>query len=147
MVEVGYLPERLSFEALLEVARSKGCTKRVFTTTAAQLKLARARVGEAALALEGQPRAAKGSDQLYYLRRSPLRFLPLTALQARRVNAALGTAGGDPGRWLSPRQSLLLERIEAAVESDANALDGLERPDDPARLDEYSRRLAEQLPD
>lgn len=103
MVEVTFRPDRIPFETLLAGAEKKDCATHVYTTTEAQLKLARAKVGERAKALSAPVKRAKDSDQLYYLRKSPLRELSLSPLQSRRVNAALGL-GADPLAWLSPRQ-------------------------------------------
>lgn len=52
-------------------------------------------------------------DPQYYLSRNSLRHLPMTPLQATRVNAALGTEG-NPERFLSPRQIELAAMINAS---------------------------------
>ncbi len=106
-----------------------------------QLEVARAKVGDAALKLVGEPRASKDSDQLYYLARSPLRYLPLTPLQARRVNGALGSKR-NPSDWLSPRQLELASELEQV---DKKRLAGLERPASIPALVGYEVRLRKQL--
>jgi len=103
VVEVRYRPQRIPFADLLASAEASDCAARVYTTTDGQLALARAKLGERAAPLAGALERAKDEDQLYYLRKSPLRALDLTPLQQRRVNAALGLER-DPAAWLSPRQ-------------------------------------------
>lgn len=142
VVTVRFDAARLSHEALLAHAKQHGCTTRVWTTSDEQLEAARAAVGDRAVALgEASIRRAKESDQLYYLRQSPLRYLPLTPLQARRINASL-YGRKEPGPWLSPRQAALFQRIEAKLASDPTALDGLERPGNLEELDEYEALLS-----
>ena len=147
VVEVAFRPAVLSYSALLDHAIASQCDQAVFATGDEQLALARGRVGERARRLEGEPRVAKDSDQLYYLLQSPLRFLPLTPAQARQVNGALGTQG-DPAAYLSPRQVALLASVERAYAEDPESFDGLERPaGDEALtgLDEHSERVLELL--
>lgn len=146
MVEVEFRPDLLSYAELLDFAVETSCDQRVYATSEAQLRTARGRVGSKAELLDGRPRDAKPSDQLYYLSRSPLRYLPLTPGQARKVNAALGRRGTEPpSAFLSPRQSQLLERIQAALEKDEKALESLKRPDDLGALREYAAELESRL--
>lgn len=145
VVTVTFDPELVSYPALLGHAKEHGCTNRVWATTDSQLGAAREALGDIAVPLgETAIRPAKASDQLYYLRNSPLRFLPLTPLQARRVNGAMYLRK-EPKAWLSPRQLELLKGIEAALSKDATALEGLQRPEGLGELDEYSAKLMERL--
>ncbi len=104
---------------------------------AAALKCATVRSDETA-------RAARRSDQEFYLGRSTLRFLPLTPLQATRVNASLGS-GVDPARWLSPRQRTLAGEIDAAFRREPGRFARLERPASIAALPAYERDLGAAL--
>ncbi len=126
VVEVHYLPERIAYETLLERAVAFDCADRVFAHSDAQLTVARKKLGDRAVRTDESARDAKISDRKWHLQRSPLRWLPLTAAQAARVNADLG-AGRDGTRWLSARQRDLAQRIEAAAQRDA--LRGLQLPD------------------
>lgn len=144
VVIVEYRPAVVAYEALLESAKEQGCASHVWATTAAQLETAREVLGDRARELDGEPRDAKASDQLYYLRNSVLGYLPLTPLQARRVNGALYTKR-DPGRWLSPRQTDLRERIEKTLAADSQALAELKRPSEIDQLDEYTEKLEAAL--
>ena len=91
-----------------------------------------------------QERKAPASEPLHRLRRSPLRLLPLTPMQARRVDAAL-TADGDPSAHLSPRQSLLRTRILRALRIDGQALQGMTRPEHIEELPGYQATLERVL--
>ena len=144
VVTVEFRPDVIDYRTLLRTAREHGCATHAWTTTDGQHKVARTLLGDKAARLDGEPRAAKASDQLYYLRNSDLRYLPLTPLQARRMNGALYTSD-DAGRWLSPRQDAIRKRIEKALEKDEKALSRLERPADPKQLDEYTSELEEAL--
>ncbi|HEX9793420.1 MAG TPA: VPGUxxT family thioredoxin-like (seleno)protein, type 2 [Planctomycetota bacterium] len=121
VVEVRFRPDQLSFDALLDRARELECASLVYAEDDAQLAAARAKVGAEAQLRTAVTRTAKASDQLWYLRQSPLRFVPMSALQQRRVNAALA-AEESPYRVLSRRQIHLGEIVPAL---DAEQLGGL----------------------
>ena len=144
VVEVDYDTERLGFDVLLEKAIEFSCDQHVYETSDEQLKVARERLGERVSRLGEELRAGKASDQLYYLGRSHLRYVPLTPVQARRVNGALG-AKGDPLHYLSTRQAALAGRIAAALAKQADALEELTRPARLAELDEYQAALTQRL--
>ncbi len=144
VVEVQFQPGVLSYARLLDHAIAKSCDQWIYATTDAQLAAASAKVGERVERHSGELRVAKASDQLYYLLASPLNYLPLTPVQARQVNGALGLKA-SPDRYLSPRQKALAERIPEALRKDADALKGLERPGNTTELDEYEAELRERL--
>lgn len=114
VVEVSFDPERISFEELLRHAEDNECASKVIARTDEQLDLAVSVVGERA-SRSDEP-IAVDKDVKYYLSKSPLAALPMTELQAARVNASL--KAGDWKQWLSPRQLALFERLEEARESD-----------------------------
>jgi len=151
VVEVTYDPRRVAYGELLETAIERGCASRAWVRAGdARLDAARAALGDLAEPLEVEPRAARASDQLYYLGLSPLRFVPLTPLQATRVNGALGlrvmgVEGPEPSRFLSPRQRALAGRIERALDRDGGALDSLARPPSREALASYAARLEARL--
>lgn len=109
VVEVEFDPSALPFETLVRSARQRKCASRVYARTDAQQSVAAAIAGQAVVRSDEAIRA--DGEPKYYLGRSPMRFVPMTSLQAGRVNAALGT-GGEPRSWLSPRQHELLAIIE-----------------------------------
>lgn len=144
VVEVRFRPEVLPFERLLDAAIARSCDQQVYTTTETQEAIAKARVGDRAQRFDGALRDAEASDQLYYLGRSRLRHLPLTPMQARQVNAALGTSG-TAEHLLSPRQRAQGQRILALSEEVATLLDGLTRPSELTQLADYETRLTQVL--
>ncbi len=147
VVTVRFNAKELSYERLLGHAKEHGCTTKVWTTSDEHLAAAKKVVGDQAVSLgETSIRVAKESDQVYYLRNSPLRFLPLTPLQARRVNGAMYLKQ-DIKPWLSPRQLELATSVQAKLAKSPKALDGLERPADLAQLDEYEAELRAKLQD
>ena len=109
VVEVSFDPKRLSFEDLLAFAEEHECASKVIARTDAQLELAKSVVG--ARASRSDKPIDIDKDIKYYLSKSPLAALPMTELQAARVNASL--AEGTWRQWLSPRQLDLLSRLEA----------------------------------
>lgn len=143
VVNVRFDPERVTYGELLARAREVECASHVFTTNEAQAKLC-AELELPNSALESTPKDAKPSDHLHDLAASPLRYLPMTTLQALRVNAALGN-GTDPDRWLSPNQLELAAALPALVREHPERLEGLTRPEDTAALAGYERLIRRAL--
>ncbi|HEB53214.1 MAG TPA: hypothetical protein ENI87_08175 [bacterium] len=123
-VRVTFDTRRLAFARLLEHARAGDCARHVWTTTAEQQRLAAEVVGARARPLRsmvGEQAPRRDRDQHYYLGRTALRFVPMTGVQATRVNAALHgrtLAAADLGRFLSPRQLRWLESVQMAPDAD-----------------------------
>lgn len=109
VVEVRFDPNVISFDKLLRHATDNECASKVFTRTNQQQALARQRIGQRAERSDEPIRTDK--DPKYYLGKTALGALPMTELQANRVNASLKT--GTWKQWLSPRQLELLKRIKA----------------------------------
>ncbi|MFQ5490085.1 MAG: VPGUxxT family thioredoxin-like (seleno)protein, type 2 [Phycisphaerae bacterium] len=109
VVEVHFDPHTIAFGDLLKQARSQKCADTVFARTEGQQALASATLARQAfratepIKIDKQPK--------YYLAQTPYRYLPMTELQAGRVNAALHFKA-DPDVNLSPRQLKLLETIK-----------------------------------
>ena len=147
IVEVVFLPMELPYADLVKHAIAHSCDQMVFTSDEQQARVARELVGsDKVTAFKKTTRAAKASDRLYYLNRSPYRFLPLTPLQARRVNSALH-GKRDPGLWLSPRQMGMWRELEEALKDPERAkfIEKLVRPDDLGGLAAYERHLLRAL--
>ncbi len=147
VVEVVFDPAVLGYETLLSSARQMGCAKKVYTHDLEQLRAATKLVGDDAKPPGSPARSARASDQKFALQRNELRYLPLTPMQATKVNAELRrSAGRDPSRQLSPRQRKLLDAVRKAIAKDKSALRGLKRPNAlealPAYEDELRARLA-----
>jgi len=137
VVEVTYDPERLDWQSLLGQARRSGCASTVWVPDAG-------RASDETHHLEGSVRAAKSSDQLYYLGHSPLRLLPLTPLQARRLNNALA-ANRPVDTWLSARQRQIARRLEQLDAASTARLADWNRPTDHPGLAQYTRDLEHAL--
>ncbi len=144
VVRLEFDPKVVDYRKLLDTAQSFECASKVFALSDEQLSLARDLVGADAVRVADPMREAKDSDQLYYLRNSNLRHLPLTPFQATKVNGALGLKQPvEP--WLSPRQRKLLETIESLPDATAAKLDPLMFPEDEDELGSYARKLDEFL--
>jgi hypothetical protein len=90
-----------------------------------------------------------GNQQQYHLwLRKPWHFVPLTGLQATKVNAAL-LYRTDPAAYLSPSQVAIQQRLQALYAKNWRALDDLEgavRVDRaPAELGDYWRRIEREV--
>lgn len=109
VVELRFDPKLIRYEELLAEARKMNCLSHAFVSTEAQLEVAAAILGDSKASLAKSPaKDAKASDQLYYLKKSPLSKLALSPLQKTRINADL-RVGADAKRWLSPRQRAALQ--------------------------------------
>ncbi len=144
VVEVFYDPKRLPFVELVRNANDAGCADVVFVGDGDRYESAREVLGgDVKLSVEAL-RAAKPSDEKYHLEHSNLRFVPLTPLQATRVNAWL-ERHEDPRPLLSPRQAELWKAIATLLADDPDALAKFQRPDSIDGLSAYTRRLESLL--
>lgn len=111
VVEVEFDALALDFKDLLKKARELDCLNRVYTRTDAQQKIAEASVGRLAERTDVEIDAR--TRQKYHLVNTPLyAWLPLTPIQAARVNSALAH-GESPDRFLSPSQKQYKTRLAA----------------------------------
>lgn len=110
VVEVQFDPATISYASLLKKAKALDCASEVFTRNEAQHTEARRLLGDRAIRTDDAVRPDK--QPKYYLSNTPYRHVPMTQLQAARVNAALPKEE-DPNRFLSPRQIKLLGIIRA----------------------------------
>lgn len=111
VVEVEYDADALPFARLVQTARSMSCADRIYARDDGQLAAARDADAGAAVRSDAPIRPTPGDDK-YSLRQSIYRFVPMTAAQSSRANAALA-AGDDPSVWLSERQQALARQIKA----------------------------------
>ena len=144
VVEVTFDPTIVTYDSILKAAVEKDCATRVWAHNDTQFEKAKAAVGDRARTLNERAKDAKPADQLFALGRAPHQYLPLTPMQATKVNADLRQRR-KPERWLSPRQKQLLQRIITALDHDANALATLSRPSDINKLGDYHTRLVAML--
>jgi len=144
VVEVVYDPAVLGFETLVESARKMDCASAVYAHTAGDLALARDLVGDLAKPAPERARMVADDQVKYALKRTPMARLPLTPLQAARINADI-RLGPDPRRWLSPRQLKLLDAVKQLLEEDPDALNDFSPPEKPGLLADYQSRLEDHL--
>jgi hypothetical protein len=139
VVEVEFDPSVLSFEKLVASAKEMDCTHRVFARTQQQLEIARKIVGEKAT-LSTREIDADTQQQYHLAHYSVYHYLPLTRLQATKVNALLA-AEKRPDAVLSPGQLKRVQQISQKLKADPKALRDL-RPDrSPKGINAYAREL------
>ncbi|MFT7663845.1 MAG: hypothetical protein ACI87A_002072 [Planctomycetota bacterium] len=111
VIEVQFDPKTLAYTELLAQARKFNCLSHAYVTSKQQLSQAQTVLGGSKVKqVTERAKDAKASDQLYYLKRSPLHKLTLSPLQKTRVNAAL-RLGKSGTEWLSPKQKLAADQL------------------------------------
>jgi hypothetical protein len=146
VVQVTFDRREIRFEELLQKAKELQCTSRVYAHDRGQWEIARKDpdLTVELLSEAESMRDAEPADQRYFLRQTPLVWLPLTDYQATKVNAAVA-AREDVQVWLSPRQRALRQRIQRVLEHDLKAFAGLEPLPAPDQLADYAQTLAERI--
>ena len=144
VVQVRYDAAVVDYRSLLRTAQTLQCASTVYAHTDEQLGVARAEAGSDAKPATGEFREADASDRKYYLRNSGLCYLPLTELQATRINAALAEET-DVKKLLSPRQRALSVRIKSLTSRMPDSMNDWVTPDSNAELPAYAARLARHL--
>lgn len=110
VVQVEYDPDVVSYEKILKQGKSASCAGKAYCQNAEQIQVAGKVLGESQISSPGSFRP--DDEPKYYLSRTAYRFIPMTAIQATKVNARVGqyTPAKD---LLSPRQLLLLDYVQA----------------------------------
>lgn len=109
VVKVRYAPDLLEYKDLLSKAKSVSCADAAYTDDKGEANEATTlfKSGE----IRSTSRYRVDREDKYYLRRSDLRFVPLTKLQKTRFNSMIAR-GLDPTSMLSPRQLSFLEKVD-----------------------------------
>jgi hypothetical protein len=129
VVEVEFDPTKVSHDALATRAKTMACF--------------RAAVREDA----GGAIDASNQQQYHLWLHKPWHYVPLTRLQAARVNAAI-VARESPDRFLSPTQLSLQRRLQRLADRNARLFDGLESLNvdrGPEGISRYARQLTDRL--
>jgi hypothetical protein len=113
VVEVEYDPNLISYNDLVNKARHDQVADHVFVKDGNQKNVAEKVVGKSSVSDIGDFRP--DSDPKHYLSQTIYKYVPMTSLQASRVNVAIGS-GGSPDDYLSPRQLELLNYIKSHPE-------------------------------
>jgi len=110
VVELEFNPRIIEYQKLLAQAKKLDCASRVYTRDDTQQEVAARKVGSDAVRSDETMRPDK--EPKYYLSKTAYKHVPMTALQAARVNGAIGHKQ-DPKPFLSPKQIELLGVIES----------------------------------
>jgi len=110
VVTVKFDPDRIAYKNLLKSANQASCASHVFTDDATQAKASESVMGKGAASDTGKFRQDR--EPKYYLGKTVYRFVPMTQLQAVKVNSLIGQRQ-LPDALLSPRQLALLKTIQA----------------------------------
>jgi hypothetical protein len=144
VVRVEFDPAKVNYEQLVLSAKSLKCALTIFAHSGEQRTIASRLVGEADVeSVDTEMRDAKDSDQKYYLRQSHFRHLPLTEIQAAKINARLATHK-NADDLLSPRQREILADIKRVVALESDALNSFVFPAE-SELSQYRQRLLAKL--
>ncbi|MEM9411574.1 MAG: hypothetical protein AAGA30_10700 [Planctomycetota bacterium] len=145
VVQLEFIPSVVDYSKLITIAQSFDCASKIFAHTDSQLTLARNIVGDRLTKrVSRAARDAKSSDQKYYLLHSLYRYLPLTQLQATKINARLKMK--QPSEDLiSPNQRQLLSRIKLRSKTSPQSLAGLKYPSEDSQLAKYQQQLLQKL--
>ncbi len=154
VVDLTFDEKTINYGKLLAVAKKFECASTVYAHDDNQFEIAKKQVRDDAIKVDDQfkTRDAKQSDQKYYLRNTIYRHLPLSKIQAVKLNAALKPQqdqgpSGFVDSLLSPRQLVLLKKIKKALTQDAEALKEFIYPNDELQLADYDQKLRELLKD
>ena len=106
IVEIEFDPSVIGYGALVEKAKAMDCASEIFARSDGQKAVAAKLMGSAAVRTDEPIKPDKAPK--YYISRTPYRHVPMTGLQAARVNALVGKKK-DARHLLSPRQKKLLD--------------------------------------
>ncbi len=109
VVEVLFDPSLVNFNQLLKKAKSFDCASTVYARNSDQERIARDVVGNAVVRNDQAIRPDK--EPKYYLFQTKLRYVPMTSLQAIRINAAVARKRPFDS-LLSPSQVRILTTIK-----------------------------------
>jgi peptide methionine sulfoxide reductase MsrA len=144
VVEVTFDPAVIEYKKLVEKAKEMDCTHKVFARTDAQAKTAKAVVDEKKVVRSDQEIDAK-TQQQYHLAHFPrYHFLPLTAAQATKVNAALANKKA-PDEFLSPLQLDLYAKFTKTTEEQGKRVLQLKPDRSPVGVIAYWAKVEETL--
>ncbi len=109
VVKVEFSPEVVSFNDLINKAKTKSCAKHVYSDDLDQQLAAERVLGSEYVSEKSTFRLDK--ETKYYLYKSSYKYLPMTKLQAVKANSLIGK-GQSPNSVFSPRQLELLKNIQ-----------------------------------
>ena len=107
VVKVHYDAKEISEEELITFASSKQCADAVYTEDQREVKAAK----KHSIRTNGEGKFRADKESKYYIYNTDYKYLPMTSLQALKVNTALSKRQ-SPEAYLSPRQLVLLENVK-----------------------------------
>jgi hypothetical protein len=142
-VEIEFDPTVLGYKTLVGKAMDFACADKVFARSDDQRKVAKDLVGNKTVRSDVAIDA--NTTQQYHLSRYPeYYYLPLTALQATRVNSAIAYRE-SPDVLLTPGQLTLLKQGREALVKNSRVFAGLSPDRSLAGLPRYSAELEKRL--
>ena len=139
VVDVQFDPTVISYAALLAKAQELECARTIFSRTDEQLEIAQ-EMGYTNVIRNDEATDTSTTQQYHLANRKAYHYLPLTALQATKVNVSLANKE-DPSRWLSPTQKQLSERIALLLEKQSRSLKSLTPDRSPIGIIRYAAQL------
>ncbi|MEM9547426.1 MAG: VPGUxxT family thioredoxin-like (seleno)protein, type 2 [Bacteroidota bacterium] len=118
VVKVKYDANELKEKDLMTYAANKRCADAVYSDDQRELKAAK----NLKIHTRGTGKFRSDNQPKYYTFNTVYKYLPMTSLQALRVNTAL-SKGISPDEYLSPRQLQLMEDIRKGKSNYALAID------------------------
>lgn len=147
VVELIYDPSSIQYETLVKKAQEMECATNVYAHTDEQFQVAQKLVGNRARKLTMTFKNASWSDNFYALKRTSLRYLPLTPMQATKINGVLGLRkpSAEAVKWLSPGQYKNFNRIAQLLREDKAAFKGYEQDYSTDSLKSASIKIQKRL--
>ncbi len=108
VVQVEYDPCVTDYETILSQAKKSSCASHVYANNTEQQQLSEKIVGAQSTTKNSKFRLDK--EPKYYLSKTAYQYVPMTQLQAVKVNSRIGE-GQSPNEYLSERQLALLDYI------------------------------------
>lgn len=108
VVKFKYNPEIVDYEDVLATAKKQKCADQAYTDDKNEIQIAE---NIASISAKGTKTYRSDGEPKYYLSQTNYKYLPMTRLQALRINSALGKRQ-DATEYLSPRQLELLEILD-----------------------------------
>jgi len=139
VVDVQFDPTVISYTDLLAKAQELRCAHTVFARTDEQQKTASEHSKNKVVRTD-DPTDTSTTQQYHLAHRKSYFYLPLTALQATKVNAALADRK-DPDRWLSPTQLDMKKQIASRLQQEPDALKTLTPDRSPVGIIRYAGQL------
>jgi len=110
VVSVKYDPSVIAYKDLLNSSSKASCASTVYTEDDSQVAETKSILGNGKVADLGKFKQDR--EPKYYLGKTVYRFVPMTQMQATKVNSLIGQRQ-LPDALLSPRQVALLKKIQA----------------------------------